>query len=130
MTSGRFDTTTKTKIKTPYGTVLKVAHYDYDFTLPDIEYKIKGVCKRCGASIGCYCFNEDKYDDALGNAIEALQFGFLCDNPQCIIRYEMDYNPENADKLIQMYGEDVKGISNAIQSTWPIWEEAPEECKV
>jgi len=128
MTSGRFDTTTKTKIKTPHGTVLKVARYDYDFLQPDIEYKIRGVCRQCGKPTECFCYDESEFSNAFESAIEGLRFGFLCDNPQCVIRCEMETNPERVDELIDKYGEDINAICDAIYESWGEWDEAPMEC--
>jgi len=131
MSSGRFDNVTKTKIKTPYGTVIKQTRYEEDSN-PDVEYKVRPICSYCKEPVDCYCFNECDYElgNALEGAIELLQFGFVCDNPQCIIKQGLDNNPELTNQLILNYGEDVWSISNAILDSWPDWDEGPEECGV
>ena len=129
MSSGRFDNTTKTKIKTPYGTVLKVTRYEEDSN-PDTEYKARPVCTYCKEPVDCYCFNDSDYENALEEATELLQLGLVCDNPQCIIKQGLDNNPELTNQLIFNYGEDVWSISNAIQESWPDWDGGPDFCGV
>lgn len=129
MTSGRFDTSTKTKIKTPYGTVLKVTRYEEDSN-PDIEYKVRPKCIHCKKADECYCFNEGDYENALESATELLQFGMVCDTPLCVIKQGLDNNPDKTNELILKYGDDVYAIADELWEFWGEWDEAPEECGV
>lgn len=113
--SGRFETSTKTKIKTKYGTILKVTTYDGDpDSYPDIEYKIRPICDSCGKPIECFCFNSDNsvfpYEDALSN----LQRCWLCGNDDCLIKYKKEDNPELYNHLQANYNGDKKAIADAI----------------
>lgn len=132
MSLGRFDTSTKTKIKTPYGTILKVSRYEEDCTEPDIEYKVRLVCTYCKELVDCYCFNDDDYElgNAFEEATELLQFGMVCDNPQCVIKRGLDNEPDATNALILKYGEDVYAIRDAIWESWGEWDEGPMECGV
>ena len=133
MSVGRFDTITRTKITTPYGIILKVTRYEEDSN-PDVEYKVRPNCYYCKEPLDCYCLNDNDYDDDYENAFEEatelLQLGLVCDNPHCIIKQGLDSNPDTTNALILKYGEDVWSIADAIQESWPEWDECPEMCGV
>jgi len=128
MTSGRFDTITRTKIKTPYGTVLKVTRYEEDSN-PDTEYKVRPICTYCKEPVDCYCFNDNDFENALESAIELLQCGMVCDTPKCVIKIEMVRNPKNLEMLKKIH-HDKYELRDAIQESWPECDEGPEECGV
>ena len=128
--TGRFDTTTTTKIKTKHGTVLKVATYEEDCTRPDIEYKIRGTCKYCGDKLECWCFTEDNFEDPLQEAIDCLSTGFICDKPRCVIESEKENDPEQLKILQANYEDDEYAIRDAIWETWGECEDGPEECGI
>ena len=129
MSVGRFDTITRTKITTPYGIILKVTRYEEDSN-PDTEYKVRPVCTYCKEPLDCYCLNDSDYENAFEEATELLQLGLVCDNPHCIIKQGLDSNPDTTNALILKYGEDVWSIADAIQESWPEWDECPEMCGV
>lgn len=129
MSTGRFDTSTKTKIKTPFGTVLKVIRYEEDSN-PDVEYKARPICSYCKTPMDCYCYNDGDFEDALEKATELIQFGMVCDNPQCVIKMEKVRNPENLERLEGKYPDDEYGLRDAIQESWPECDECPDECGV
>lgn len=130
ITTGPFDTTTKTKIKTKYGTVLKVTTYEVDCTHPDVEYKIKSTCKYCGEKLDCWCFTEDNFDDPLHEAIDYLTIAFACDRPKCVIEYERQNDPEQLKKLQANYKDDEYGLRDVIWESWGEWDDGPEGCGV
>ncbi len=125
--AGRFDSTTKTKIKTQHGTLLKVTLYEED-CLPQVEYKIYGVCRQCGGPVGCFCYDESEFSDAFNHAILGMRFGFLCEKTECAIRSEMEINPERVEALIEKYGNDKCSIRDKIYELWSGWDEEPKEC--
>lgn len=128
--TGRFDTATSTKIRTEHGTVLKVTTFEEDCTRPDIEYKIRGVCKYCGDRLDCWCFTEDNFKDPLQEATDYLVGGFICDKPECVIKSEKENDPTKVVGLMKMYNDDEYAVRDAIQESWGEWDGGPYECGV
>ena len=128
--TGRFDSSTKTKIKTEHGTILKVATYEEDCTGPTIEYKIRGICKYCGDKLDCWCFTDEYFEDPLQEAKDCLVGGFICDEPACVIKSEKKNDPEKLKEFMKMYGEDEYAVRDAIQESWGEWDEGPYECGI
>ena len=113
--SGRFDTSTKTKIKTKYGTILKVTTYDSDpESYPYTEYKIRLVCDICGKPIECFCFNSDNCDFPYEDALSNIQKCWLCEKDECLVKYEKENDPEHYRNLHTNYNGDKKAIAEAI----------------
>jgi len=128
--TGRFDTSTKTRIKTKHGTVLKVVTYKEDCTRPDIEYRIRGICKYCGDKLDCWCFTDEYFDDPLQEATDCLVGGFICDEPACVIKSEKENDPKKLKELMKRYGEEESAVRDAIQDSWGEWDEGPVECGI
>ena len=124
--SGRFDTSTKTKIRTKHGTILKVVTYEEDCTGPTIEYRIRGICKYCGDKLDCWCFTDEYFEDPLQEAKDSLVGGFICDEPACVIKSEKENDPEQLKILQANYKDDEYGLRDAIQESWGEWDEGPE----
>jgi hypothetical protein len=112
--SGRFDTSTKTKIKTEHGTILKVVVYEDDCTRPDIEYRIRGICDYCGDKLDCWCFTDEQFKDPLQEATDYLVRGFVCDKPECVIKFEEKNDPEQLKILQANYKDDEYGLQNML----------------
>jgi len=75
MSEGRFNTSTKNKLTTKYGKILKVTHYrQRDEEYPDTDYRIRPTCSICGGDVGCVCYNDDNSnDEPYDAAIKGLQ---------------------------------------------------------
>ncbi len=116
MSTGRFDTTTKTKLTTKYGKILKVTHFEY--CIEYAEYKIKPTCSICGGDVGCVCYNDDNSDAPFDSAIKGLQQEWCCEKSQCICDYVKKNNPKEYKKLTDKYGDDIWSISEVIQEEW------------
>lgn len=111
--SGKFDTTTKTKIHTEHGTILKVTIYDADERNYITEYRIKPKCDICGGDVGCVCFHEDNSDNPYRDAFEHLIKRWLCDKAHCICTFMKDSSIYK--KLEEKYGDDEWSIAEALQ---------------
>lgn len=127
--TGRFDTKTTAKIKTKHGTVLKVTTYEEDWH-PEVEYKIRGICKYCGDKLECWCFTEDNFKDPLQEAIDCLSTGFICDKPKCVIKSMKEKDLEQLKILQANYEDDEYAIRDAIWETWGECDDGPEECGI
>lgn len=128
--TGPFDTSTKTKIKTPYGTILKVSRYEVGFGRPETEYKIHGKCSYCGADMGCWCFEEDNCDDPIQEATDCLRGGFVCESPTCVIACKMNDDPDFVAELRDKYSDDEDSIMDEIMESWGELDGGPSECGV
>lgn len=128
--SGRFETSTKTKIKTEHGTVLKVVTYGEDCIHPSVEYRIRGICKYCGDKLDCWCFTDEYCKNPLQEAKDYLVGGFICDEPTCVIKSMKKNDPEKLKEFMKMYGEDEYAVRNAIQESWGEWDDGPELCGI
>lgn len=133
MSSGSFETTTRTKIKTAFGTVLKLTRYN-PHGEPEVEYWARPKCTYCKTVTECLCYSEFDYYDALGRATELLQMGTVCENPQCVIKCALRCDPEWTELLIRKHGVDVYAIRDAIWEgtgmkgwDWD-WDEGPSDC--
>lgn len=129
MSTGPFDTTTKTKIKTPYGTVLKVTTYEIDNIHPSVEYRTKPKCVICGEVSDCMCYQEDNdftFEDAEGG----LKIGLICGDPDCVIEYQRENDPVLFIELIKLHGTDPYELRDAIWESWGEWDDGPENCGV
>jgi len=112
--TGRFDTSIKTKIKTPHGTVLKISKYEEDCTSPDIEYKTRTKCSVCGAVMDCLCFNDDNATKPYDDVIECLNRVWICGNADCLIQYEKENDPERYDELVILTKGDTHAMAEII----------------
>lgn len=112
--SGRFNTTTKVKISTQFGTILKVTHYNIDED-PYDEYRIRPKCSKCGGDVGCVCYNYNNSDDPEQSAIDGLQSRWVCDKIHCLYEYMKEYTPEKYNKMKAIYGDDEWSIVEALQ---------------
>lgn len=113
--SGRFKTTTKTRIRTKYGTILKETTYDVDpESYPDIEYKIRPVCYCCGNPIDCLCFNSDNCDDLYEDALFNLKRQWICGSVMCLIQYQKEIDFKHYDVLYGNYKGNLYKISEDI----------------
>ena len=113
MSSGKFNTSTKNKLTTKYGKILKVTHYESDEAYPIMEYKIRPICSICGGDVGCVCYNNDNSDDEpYDAAIKGLQQKWCCEKSHCICEFMKEYNSEKYKKLVKKYGNDEQSISD------------------
>lgn len=128
MSTGSFETITSTKIKTKYGTILKVTKYFPDWH-PETEYKIKPKCMICNESLDCMCYQEDN-DFTFEDVVDGLQRGMVCDKPSCVIEFESTNSPENLAEQKKTYKDDEYGLRDAIWETWGEWDDGPAECGV
>lgn len=112
---GRFKNTTKTKIKTQRGTILKVTTYDgAHYSYPEMEYKVKSACSICGADMGCLCFNSDNSDDPYNDAVSCLKIYWVCDKDDCLIDFMKNDDPEHYGIICEVHAGNKKAITNAI----------------
>lgn len=122
--AGRFPTSTKTKIKTEWGTILKITTYDPDdgeFP-PKEEYKIKPKCQFCGNPVDCYCYNDDNCDsgmDLFEKALEDLKKKWMCMSTSCIIQGLKEYDPDRYKELKDLYEDDKESIADEIRDNLP-----------
>lgn len=113
--SGRFETTTKTRINTKYGTILKVTTYGEDpDAYPDVEYKIRPKCHYCEKLIECLCFNSNNCDFPYEYALSNLLRCWICDSNTCLIKYQKETDPEYYDTLHANYNGDKQLIADSI----------------
>jgi len=115
--SGRFNTTTKVKIETPYGVILKVTNYPVCEDSYE-EYKIRPKCAICGEKALCMCFTYDNSDDPEQDAIDNLQRDFTCEKPNCICKSFKKIEPEVYVKLEKKYGDDIWSICEKLQEKY------------
>ena len=114
MNSGKFNTTTKIKISTLNGNVLKVTNYNV-YEEPYEEYKIRPKCSICGGDVGCICYNYDNSDNPAEDATDGLLKRWCCEKAHCICEFLKDYNPEKYKELVKKYGDDEWSISEVLQ---------------
>ena len=114
--TGRFNTITKNKIKTGYGIILKVTHYEDGDIYED--YKIRPKCGICGGNVGCICFNDDNSNDPLETAIESLQKTWSCEKSHCICEYLKNYSPDKYKELVKIYGNDEGSIAEELSEEY------------
>lgn len=110
--AGRFETSTKTKITTEHGTVLKVTVYNDEGYIED-NYKIKPKCSVCGEGIECLCY------DSLETAIDNLKREWVCCNANCIVKDTKKSNPNYYEELARKFGDDIDSIADEIRENWP-----------
>lgn len=120
--TGRFETTTKTRIKTKFGTILKIIRYNED-SLPEIEYSIRPVCVYCEEPIGCICFNPDNSDDPFKDALSVLEGRWVCERVKCILRYHEESDPEFYETMKANYNGNEKALAEALSESMPELEE-------
>lgn len=109
----RFDNTTKTKIVTEHGTVLKVDYYDADGE-HYIDYKIRPRCSICGKVVDCVCYNEDNSDNPFNTALSSLKTKWTCDNSNCLVEFMEKHNPDLLSQIKKEHGNDPDEISYAL----------------
>ncbi len=115
--SGRFETTTKTKIDTKNGKILMVTHYSDE--KPYTDYRIRPRCEFCGGDVGCVCYNECEYDDPLTEAIDGLLRDWCCEKIDCLYKALEKYNPDKLVSLKLTYGDDKWSIVDAMMEEFP-----------
>lgn len=114
--SGKFNTSTKTKISTPHGNILKIIHYNSaDEEQQHSEYKIKPKCSICGGNASCICYNDDNSDDPFQSAIDGLQKTWCCEKLHCICEFMKTIYSNRYEKLAKMYNDDEYAIYEALQ---------------
>jgi hypothetical protein len=113
-TSGKFDTSTKTKLTTKFGKILKVTSYESEGQ-EFVEYRIKPKCSYCGGDVGCVCYHDDNSDEPYDAAIRGLQTGWICEKVDCIITYLKENNPEHYTELTKEFGDDKLSIVEYLQ---------------
>lgn len=118
--SGRFETTTKVKIPTPFGVVLKVTIYNIDEEPiePIIEYRIRPKCAICGENAPCMCFSYDNFDNPEQESIDTLQKELTCEKSHCICETFKKMMPEEYTRLEKEHGGDVLSICEALQEKY------------
>lgn len=114
--AGRFETSTKTKISTEYGTVLKVTTY-YDEGYVEEDYKIKPKCTVCGGGVECLCY------DSFETAIDNLKKEWVCCGNICIVEDIKKSNPDYYEELVKKFGDDIDSIADEIRENWPELDE-------
>ena len=113
-TSGQFETTTKVKINTPQGNILKVAHYEIDEE-PYDEYKVRQKCSVCGESTICLCYNDNNSDDPLQSAIDSFSKEWCCDKVHCIYEYIKKNLLDKYEELRAAYNNDESAMVESLQ---------------
>ncbi len=116
--SGRFETSTKVKISTPNGNVLKVTHYPIDEE-PFDDYRIRPKCEFCGGDVGCVCYSEGEYDNSLSEATDGLLRDWCCEKIDCLYKALEKYNPDKLTSLKLTYGDDKWSIVDAMMEDFP-----------
>jgi len=111
--SGRFNTTTKVKLSTPNGSVLKVTNYLVDEE-PFDDYRIRPKCEFCGGDVGCVCYSVHEYTDPLIEATEGLLKDWCCEKIDCLYKALEKYNPDKLKSLKLTYGDDKQSIVDAL----------------
>jgi hypothetical protein len=112
--SGRFETTTKIKINTPHGSILKVVHYEIDEE-PHDEYKVRQKCSICNGSTICLCYNDNNSDDPLQSAIDSLSRKWYCDKVHCICEYIKKNLPDKYEELRAAYNNNESAMVESLQ---------------
>lgn len=114
--AGRFETTTKTKITTEHGTILKVTTY-YDEGYTEDNYKIKPKCGVCGEGIECLCY------DSFKTAVSNLERGWICSNTVCVIEDTKKSNPDYYEELMKKFKGDQYAVAEEVRENWSELEE-------
>ena len=96
--TGQFESTTKTKIKTEHGTVLKETTYEPGCSELYIEYKTAPRCSICGDRLDCMCFS------SLESATKSFKKG------DCWFKYELGNDPDYVKQLIEEHNGDVDAV--------------------
>ena len=110
----QFDTTTKVKLKTKYGTILKVTHYSPEFESYN-EYKINPKCKICGDNIGCMCFDWNNSDEPYETAVDHLESTWICNKQRCVFKSAKDDDPEHFDDMYDVFKGDERKLLHHLQ---------------
>lgn len=114
MNEGRFDTTTKTKLTTKYGNILKVINYESEGQ-EQIDYKIRPTCSICGGDVSCVCYNDDNSNEPFDAAINGLQQQWCCEKPHCICEFTKTIWTEKYEELVAKYGNDEHTICEVLR---------------
>ena len=120
--TGRFETTTKTKIRTPNGTILKIVTYDGEFP-PYIDYNIRPICEYCNKPAGCVCFNVDNSIKPYEDAVSVLKGLWICGNVDCILKHYKEDDPDYYSCIESNFNGDKKEMANMFFSLMPELEE-------
>lgn len=120
--TGRFETSTKTRIKTEFGTILKIIRYSED-SLPEIEYNIRPACAYCGDSVNCLCFNLDNSEHPFDDALSILEGTWICGKDKCVIAYQKENDPEYYETMNANYNGNEKALADAFSDLMPELEE-------
>lgn len=127
--SGRFETTTKTKIQTPKGNILKVTHYDIDEE-PYDKYKVRPKCSICGENISCLCYNDDNSDDPLQSAINTFYREWACNNIHCICEYMKTHYTRKYEELATIFGDDESAIVESLLDEMSDYDDESIFCEI
>lgn len=120
--TGRFETSTKTKIRTPHGTILKTVTYDGE-SRPFVEYNIRPICKYCKNPVGCVCFNVDNSDHPYEDAVSVLQGPWICVKIDCLLQYHKEDDPEYYACVESNFSGNKKEMAIIFSDTMPELEE-------
>ena len=120
--TGRFETTTKTKIRTPNGTIIKIVRYPED-SEPFTEYNIRPICAICKEPIECLCFNLNNSDEPREDALNNLQHEWVCSGVECQLKYMKEDNPEQYERIKEVCEGDEYRMSNMISDLMPELED-------
>ena len=120
--TGRFETSTKTRIKTKFGTILRTARYSED-SFPEIEYTIRPICNYCKESIGCVCFNPDNSENPYEDALSTLEGAWTCGKVKCVLAYQKENDPEYYEIMKANYNGDEEALAEAFSEIMPELED-------
>lgn len=120
--SGRFESSTKTRIHTPYGTIIKITTYPED-SEPFTEYNIRPICAICKEPIECLCFNFNNSDEPHKEALKQLQCEWVCTGVECRLKYMKGDDPEQYKIIKEVCEGDAYRMSNTISDLMPELEE-------
>ena len=120
--SGRFESSTKTRIHTSGGTVIKIVRYPED-SEPFTEYNIRPICAICKEPIECLCFNFNNSDDPHTDAVRHLQMDWICTGVECRLKYMKEDDPEQYERIKEVCEGEPYRMSNMISDLMPELED-------
>ena len=120
--TGRFESTTKTRIHTSDGTIIKTVRYPED-SEPFIEYNIRPICTICKEPIECLCFNLDNSDEPREDALNNLQYKWICSGVECRLKFMKEDDPEKYKEIEELCNGEAYLMSNMISDLMPELED-------
>jgi len=123
--TGRFETSTKTKIHTEHGTLLKIITYNSDGedSTPYTEYRIRTKCHICGKTMECICFNVCNSDNPFNDAMCNLERYWICGATDCLIANQKEEDMELYVYFAEQYNNDKEAIAECIADQLGCMEE-------